>query len=139
METKVTHSWRLYNTKPVAFYVTLEGKIPRTPNVDTYGDTERIIGNWISRNESKRSDIVLMTKIAGSGLNYIRNAGPITADAIANALTYSLERLKTDYIDVYQLHWPNRVTPHFGKHWPDVLIQPKPIEKKNWMVCVISF
>ena len=104
--------------KGVNFIDTAE-MYPVPPNVDTYGDTERVIGNWLSRNPSKRADIVLMTKIAGSGLKYIRNAGPITADAIANALTYSLERLNTDYIDVYQLHWPNRVTPHFGKHWPD--------------------
>ena len=92
---------------------------PVPPNADTYGDTERIIGNWLSRNASQRSSIVLMTKIAGGGLKYIRNAGGITGEAIDHALAYSLERLKTDYIDVYQLHWPNRVTPHFGKHWPD--------------------
>ena len=104
--------------KGVNFIDTAE-MYPVPPNVETYGDTERIIGNWLSRNSSRRADIVLMTKIAGAGLKYIRNGGAITAEAIANALTYSLERLQTDYIDIYQLHWPNRVTPHFGKHWPD--------------------
>lgn len=92
---------------------------PVPPNKETYGDTERILGNWLSRNHAKRSDMVLMTKVAGSGLRYIREGGPITADAVTRALDDSLVRLQTDYIDVYQLHWPNRVTPHFGKHWPD--------------------
>ena len=92
---------------------------PVPPNEQTYGDTERIIGNWIARNQDKRDDIVVMTKIAGAGLKYIREATPITATAVTTALEDSLTRLHTDYIDVYQLHWPNRVTPHFGKHWPD--------------------
>ena len=92
---------------------------PVPPNADTYGDTERIIGNWLSRNTARRDDLVLMTKVAGSGLRYIREGGPITAQAVNRALDASLERLQTDYVDVYQLHWPNRVTPHFGKHWPD--------------------
>lgn len=104
--------------KGVNFIDTAE-MYPVPPSGETYGDTERIIGNWLARNAAKRSDIVLMSKVAGSGLKYIRNAGPITANAIDNALTESLARLQTEYIDVYQLHWPNRVTPHFGKHWPD--------------------
>lgn len=138
-----TMTWGIQNTqqdadeqlafaldKGVNFIDTAE-MYPVPPNVDTYGDTERVIGNWLSRNASKRKDIILMTKIAGSGLKYIRNAGPITSGAIANALTYSLERLNTDYIDVYQLHWPNRVTPHFGKHWPDGANPTKTDRKKE--------
>ncbi len=92
---------------------------PVPPNADTYGDTERIIGNWIARNQDARNNIVVMTKVAGAGLKYIREGGPITASSLTTALDESLARLHTDYIDVYQLHWPNRVTPHFGKHWPD--------------------
>jgi len=91
---------------------------PVPPNADTYGDTERIIGNWLSRHANKRDDLVIMTKVAGSGLRYIREGGPITSQAVTEALDASLKRLQTDYVDVYQLHWPNRVTPHFGKHWP---------------------
>ncbi len=126
-----TMTWGIQNTqqdadeqityaldKGVNFIDTAE-MYPVPPNAGTYGDTERIIGHWLARNEAKRSDIVLMTKIAGRGFKYIRNASPITSDSVAKALTDSLDRLKTDYVDVYQLHWPNRGTPHFGNHWPD--------------------
>ncbi|GAA6169253.1 aldo/keto reductase [Sessilibacter corallicola] len=90
--------------------------IPPTP--DTYGKTEAIIGDWLSRNATKRSDFILATKIAGNGLHWIRGGKNITASDIAPSVDASLKRLQTDYIDVYQLHWPNRTTPHFGKHWP---------------------
>ncbi len=88
------------------------------PSPDTYGKTEAIIGDWLSRNQNKRSDIVLATKIAGPGLPWVRDGGPITGEAIVAAVDASLKRLQTDYIDLYQLHWPNRTTPHFGKHQP---------------------
>lgn len=87
------------------------------PTADTYGKTEAIIGNWLSRNSNKRKDIVLATKIAGVGLPWIRGGGPITGASVKQAVDDSLKRLHTDYIDVYQLHWPNRTTPHFAKHW----------------------
>lgn len=91
---------------------------PIPPNQATYGDTERFIGNWLADNSEKREKLVLMTKIAGGGLAYIRNASRISRDTIALALEASLQRLQTDFIDVYQLHWPNRTSPHFAKHWP---------------------
>lgn len=88
------------------------------PSKDTYGSTETIIGNWIQANPSKRQDIVLASKIAGGGLPWVRGGSPISAASVKEALDDSLVRLKTDYIDLYQLHWPNRATPHFAKHWP---------------------
>ncbi len=88
------------------------------PSKDTYGSTETIIGNWIQANPSKRQDIVLASKIAGGGLPWVRGGSPISAASVKEALDDSLARLKTDYIDLYQLHWPNRATPHFAKHWP---------------------
>jgi len=88
------------------------------PSPETYGKTETIIGNWLAENTPKRQDIVLATKIAGAGLPWVRNAGPITGEAIIASVDASLKRLQTDYIDLYQLHWPNRSTPHFAKHWP---------------------
>ena len=86
------------------------------PTAQTYGATERIIGNWLSRNRAKRSDIVLATKMAGPGLAHVREGADMTPQALVQAVDASLQRLQSDYIDLYQLHWPNRVSPHFGKH-----------------------
>ena len=89
------------------------------PSPDTYGKTESIIGNWLNTHKDKRKDIVLATKIAGAGLPWVREGGPITRASIASSVDASLKRLQTDYIDLYQLHWPNRTSPHFGKHFPN--------------------
>ena len=91
---------------------------PVPPSGKTYGDTERIIGNWLAANSTRRKDIVVASKIAGSGISYIREGGNITGEAVIRSVDASLQRLQTDYIDLYQLHWPNRVSPHFAKHWP---------------------
>jgi aryl-alcohol dehydrogenase-like predicted oxidoreductase len=94
---------------------------PVPPNENTYGDTERFIGNWLARNPQRRQEFVLMSKVAGSGIRYIRDGGKITGASLTQALEDSLKRLHTDYLDVYQLHWPNRVSPHFAKHWPGMV------------------
>ena len=86
---------------------------------ETYGSTEKIIGSWF-KNSGNREKIVLASKIAGLGLAHIRNTG-FSKDAITEALHGSLKRLQTDYIDLYQLHWPNRQSPHFGNHWPNTI------------------
>lgn len=88
------------------------------PKPETQGATEAILGHWIEANPGKRDDIVLASKIAGKGIPWVRDGGPITGDAIKKAVDGSLQRLKTDYIDLYQLHWPNRSHPHFANHWP---------------------
>ena len=88
------------------------------PTAETYGTTETIIGNWLARNPGKRKEIVLATKIAGNGISWIRGGADVTGSAIIRSVDASLKRLGTDYIDLYQLHWPNRSSPHFGKHWP---------------------
>lgn len=113
---------------------------PIPPNAETYGDTERILGNWIASNQSVRKEVIIASKIAGPGLPYIRNNSSITGESITLAVESSLERLQTDYIDVYQLHWPNRTTPHFGKHWPGQ-ISPSSIDvesHKNNMRDILS-
>lgn len=89
------------------------------PSEQTYGKTEAIIGHWLAANPEKRKDIVLASKIAGPGISYIREGSPISGKTVREAIDDSLTRLQTDYIDVYQLHWPNRTSPHFGKHWPN--------------------
>lgn len=89
------------------------------PTAETYGKTEIIIGNWLAQNPQKRKEIVLASKIAGPGLSYIRGGSKISAETIIQAVDASLKRLQTDYIDLFQLHWPNRNSPHFGNHWPN--------------------
>ena len=89
------------------------------PSPDTYGKTETIIGNYIAANPGKRKDFILASKIAGPGLAWVRDGGPITGQAVIEAVDASLGRLQTDYIDLFQLHWPNRQAPHFGQHAPN--------------------
>ncbi|TEW52540.1 aldo/keto reductase [Psychromonas algicola] len=89
------------------------------PSAETYGKTESIIGNYLANNPSQRENIVLASKIAGPGMAWVRDGGIITGDAVISSVEASLKRLKTDYIDLYQLHWPNRQSPHFGQHAPN--------------------
>jgi len=82
---------------------------------ETYGETERIIGNWFNQNKN-RNRVVLASKVAGPGLPWIRNGGQnFSEKKIKKALEDSLKRLQTDYIDLYQLHWPERKTNFFGR------------------------
>ena len=85
------------------------------PKKNTYGKTEEIIGNWFN-NTKKREEIILATKVTGPGLSWIRGGGNQYDDKNLNeAVNESLKRLKTDYIDLYQLHWPERNSNFFGK------------------------
>ena len=85
------------------------------PDEKTYGKTEEIIGEWLKK-RNNRKKIVIATKIAGPGLKWIRNGGEqFSPKNIEEALNNSLKRLQTDYIDLYQLHWPERKTNFFGR------------------------
>ena len=84
---------------------------------ETAGDTERIIGSWLGRNKSYREKIVLASKVVGKGYKAIRNGEAINPKAMRKALEDSLQRLNTDYLDLYQLHWPNRGSYHFRQNW----------------------
>lgn len=79
------------------------------------GETESIIGTWIAKS-GRRDSVVLATKIAGSG-GVCREGAQITGKSIATAVEGSLKRLQTDYIDLYQLHWPNRGSYMFRQNW----------------------
>ena len=85
------------------------------PKEKTYGKTEEIIGNWFQKRKNRKK-IILASKIAGPGLKWIRGGGDqFSPKSIEEALNNSLKRLKTDYIDLYQLHWPERETNYFGE------------------------
>lgn len=83
---------------------------------ETYGSTEKILGTWFKKS-GKREEIVLASKIAGPNPNftYMRETNDFSPASIQFALDQSLQRLQTDYIDVYQLHWPERKTNYFGQ------------------------
>ena len=87
---------------------------PVPANAQTYGDTERIIGSWFQKT-GNREKVVLASKIAGGGdyTAHIRTGGFIKKN-IADAIENSLKRLQTEYIDLYQLHWPSRGVNCFG-------------------------
>ena len=106
------------------------------PTAETYGKTETIIGNYFEKNKGAREKVVLATKIAGgaSGFpaTYVRNGiGPTTKESVREAVENSLKRLKTDYIDLYQVHWPTRSTNFFGKldYEPELVDSEDVIEK----------
>jgi len=87
------------------------------PKPETQGSTERIIGTWFKKT-GKRDQVILASKIAGrSPMGWTRDAGGTTRHTraqIEEAVTKSLKRLQTDYIDLYQLHWPDRAIRTFG-------------------------
>lgn len=87
---------------------------PVPPSASTYAGTEKIIGDWLKQ-RNNRDKVILATKIAGPGPKYIRGGSQFSKDHLHKALDASLERLCTDYIDLYQLHWPERNTNCFGK------------------------
>ena len=119
-------TWGLQNTQIEAFeqmdYALDQGinffdtaeLYPVPAEEKTYADTERIIGNWFQKT-GKRDKVVLASKIAGTGeyTTHIRTNG-FSSEAIEDAVNNSLTRLKTDYIDLYQLHWPERNTNTLG-------------------------
>ena len=85
------------------------------PKKNTYGKTEEVIGNWFQESK-KRDKVILATKVSGPGLNWIRGGGnQYDEENLNKAVDESLKRLKTDYIDLYQLHWPERTSNFFGK------------------------
>jgi aryl-alcohol dehydrogenase-like predicted oxidoreductase len=88
---------------------------------ETFGATETIIGNWLAARPGMRQKIVLATKVAGPsrGMPWVREGGGMTADDIVASCEASLRRLKTDVIDLYQIHWPERNVPAFGAMYYD--------------------
>jgi aryl-alcohol dehydrogenase-like predicted oxidoreductase len=126
-----TMTWGQQNTKLEAFeqmdYATGEGinfidtaeMYPVPPNPDTATTTEQYIGDWL-RERGNRESIVLATKVTGRGdvnpgVSHFRDGPRLSRTQVRQALDDSLHRLRTDYVDLYQLHWPERKTNFFGK------------------------
>jgi aryl-alcohol dehydrogenase-like predicted oxidoreductase len=146
-----TMTWGLQNTqaqgfeqmdyaldKGINFFDTAEMyAVPPSP--DTFGKTEVIIGNWF-KERGMRDKVILASKISGPGLAWVREGkSHIDKANILAAVEGSLERLQTDYIDLYQLHWPNRGAYHFGKTW-DFAPKFDPIaEEDNFLECLHVF
>jgi aryl-alcohol dehydrogenase-like predicted oxidoreductase len=100
-------------SKGINFFDTAElYSVP--PTVESYGKTERMIGNWFEKKKN-REKIILASKIAGPRCDWIRDGkNSYNEKNLGEAIDGSLKRLKTDYIDLYQLHWPERSTNCFG-------------------------
>lgn len=125
-----TMTWGTQNTAGEAFaqidyalshginFIDTAELYPTTPgSVETAGATEQIIGEWFAKS-GRRNEVVLATKIVGAGNHTVRPDGaPISPKTLRVALEGSLRRLKTDRIDLYQLHWPNRGSYHFRQNW----------------------
>ena len=122
-----TMTWGTQNTEKDAFeqmdYAVSQGinffdtaeiySVP--PTSESYGKTEMMIGNWFEKRKN-RDKIILASEVAGPGCDWIRGGGNnFDEKKIGEAIDGSLKRLKTDYIDLYQLHWPERSTNFFGR------------------------
>ncbi len=89
---------------------------PVPPAQPTQGSTEKIVGSWLAKNKGQRDKVIVASKIAGPGRrDWIRNGeNHVTKKTIPWAIEDSLKRLQTDYLDLYQIHWPERYVPAFG-------------------------
>ncbi|HID37177.1 MAG TPA: aldo/keto reductase [Ghiorsea sp.] len=93
---------------------------PVAPRAETQGLTEAYVGSWLKH--QKREDLIVATKITGPsrGFEWIRGGPRVTAEHINAAIDGSLKRLQTDYVDLYQIHWPDRYVPMFGSTSYDI-------------------
>ncbi|MEX2476581.1 NADP(H)-dependent aldo-keto reductase [Marinobacter sp.] len=139
-----TMTWGQQNTEQEAFqqldlamaegvnFIDAAEMYPVPPRPETQGLTEQYLGNWLAR-RGRRDDLVVASKVAGpgNGLTYLRNGPRLTRDHVRQACEQSLKRLQTDYLDLYQVHWPDRNANFFGKlgyaHDPEE--QSTPIEE----------
>ncbi len=87
------------------------------PKAETYGRTEEMIGNWLQKT-GKREDLIIASKVIGQAewMPHVRDGKAcLNRENIQQAIEGSLQRLQTDYLDLYQVHWPDRQTNFFGK------------------------
>ncbi len=127
------HTQLDYATEAGVNFIDTAEMYPVPPKGDTYGRTEEYIGSWLQQ-RANRDQIILASKVAGPArdLAYLRNGqARLDRTNIETALDGSLKRLRTDYLDLYQLHWPDRRTNFFGKlgYQHDPSDEPIPIEE----------
>ncbi|MFE8072660.1 NADP(H)-dependent aldo-keto reductase [Marinobacteraceae bacterium S3BR75-40.1] len=122
-----TMTWGEQNTEAEAFeqldyavdaginFIDAAEMYPVPPKADTQGLTETYLGNWLKA-RGQRDRLVIASKVAGpgNGLNYLREGPRLNRLHIRQAVEDSLKRLQTDYLDLYQVHWPERKTNFFG-------------------------
>lgn len=106
---------------------------PVPPRAETYSLTETYIGEWLKN--QKRDQIIIATKIVGNGrmFKWVRTGNnSVNKENIIQAVDNSLKRLQTDYIDLYQIHWPDRYVPRFGQtvFEPSQIYETVPIEEQ---------
>ncbi|MCC9620977.1 NADP(H)-dependent aldo-keto reductase [Thalassospira sp. MA62] len=123
-----TMTWGQQNTQEEAFeqldyataneinFIDTAEMYPVPAMEETFTATETIIGNWLEK-RGKRDDLVIATKVVGPAdrFPYVRGGPRLTRSQIFEAIDGSLKRLKTDYVDLYQLHWPDRNSNFFSK------------------------
>ena len=123
-----TMTWGEQNTEPEALqqidralelgvnFIDTAEMYPVPPKAESQGATEEAIGRWI-RKRNRRDEIILASKVTGPSqhFTYLRNGPTLNRDHIRQAITDSLKRMSTDYLDLYQVHWPQRETNYFGK------------------------
>jgi aryl-alcohol dehydrogenase-like predicted oxidoreductase len=115
---KEAHAQLDYATEQGVNFIDTAELYPIPPAARSYGKTEEIIGNWLKK-RGKRDDVVLASKVCGPAADWLPHirGGETRLDRhnIIKAIDGSLQRLKTDYLDLYQLHWPDRKTNYFGR------------------------
>ncbi|KTG15892.1 MULTISPECIES: aldo/keto reductase [unclassified Guyparkeria] len=104
---------------------------PVPPCAETQGRTESFVGSWLKHQQ--RDELVVATKVTGAGrssLNHVRGGPRVTRAQVHQAIDDSLRRLQTDYVDLYQIHWPDRYVPKFGEVYydPDRRQEAEPID-----------
>lgn len=97
----------------VTFWDTAE-MYPVPPMAETQGRTEQYIGTWFKKT-GRRKEVILASKVTGPGFGYLRGGTRLDRRSVLSACEDNLRRLQTDYIDLYQVHWPQRPTNYFGK------------------------
>lgn len=115
---KEAHEQLDYATERGINFIDTAEMYPIGGNATVFGDTERFIGSWIKKiGNSERDKLVIATKIAGPnrGLEYIRKPLDFSKKSIHEAVDLSLKNLHLDCIDLYQMHWPERIMNMFGK------------------------